>query len=107
VISWTKVRGVAVADVDGDHDLDIYALRSQGVGGGTNPVDLLLRNRGNGTFSVQTAGAWKTKGVGGRCAAIDHDQDGRAGVLVVNSYDTVPKGVGPLEPGPLELMIQR
>jgi hypothetical protein len=87
-------------------------LRSQGVsgigGGKADPADLLLRNRGNGTFTAQIAGTWSTKGIGGRCAAIDHDKDGRAGILVVNSYDTLPQGTrsGPIDWGPLQLMRQ-
>jgi hypothetical protein len=113
VISWISIRGLAVADVDGDKDLDVYVLRSQGPSGAggskPNPVDLLLRNRGNGTFTVQTAGPWNTKGIGGRCAAIDHDKDGRSGVLVVNSYSPLPQGAprDPVDWGPLQLMIQR
>jgi hypothetical protein len=113
VISWTSIRSLAVADVDGVAGPDVYVLRSQGVSGiggaKPNPADLLLRNSGNGAFTVQIAGTWSTKGIGGRCAAIDHDNDGRAGILGVNSYDIMPKGTrsGPIDWGPLQLMIQR
>ncbi len=113
VISWTSIRSLAVADVDGVGGLDVYVLRSQGVSGiggaKPNPADLLLRNSGNGAFTVQIAGTWSTKGIGGRCAAIDHDNDGRAGILGVNSYDIMPKGTWsrPIDWGPLQLMIQR
>ena len=104
VISWTLSRWVAVADLDGDGDRDIYVTRSQEASypyttTGPNPFDLVLRNNGYGKFSVEKVGSSTQIGVGGRCAAIDHDRDGRSAILVVNSIgDTRP-------PGPLELMV--
>jgi hypothetical protein len=105
IVSWTSVRAVAVADVDGDGWLDVYAMRSQYAGGvrteGPNPFDLLLRNpRKRAPFSVWKVGASTTQGRAGTCEAINRyygNNNLRAGILVVNSLENAP--------GPLELMI--
>ncbi len=81
------------ADVDGDGDLDIY-VSSTNPSGSANPADLLLRNGGSGVFTPEVV-ASSSQGSGGRVAVIDHDLDGRAGILLVNS-----RGVG--DGGPLQ-----
>ncbi len=90
---------VATPDNDGDGDVDLYIVRDNLSGTPTlNESDLLLVNKGNGTFTSQIVSASTTVGYGKMGAAIDHDGDGRDAVLVVNSAD------GKSVPGPLELM---
>jgi len=98
IVASGEARNVATPDIDADGDVDLYVVRD-----GTNPnlADLLLRNRGAGTFEAFVVGASTSQGFAKMAAAIDHDGDGRHAVLVVNSND------GSSVPGPLELMAPR
>ncbi len=98
IVASGEARNVATPDIDADGDVDLYVVRD-----GTNPnlADLLLRNRGAGTFDAFMVGASTSQGFAKMAAAIDHDGDGRHAVLVVNSND------GSAVPGPLELMAPR
>jgi hypothetical protein len=77
--------------------VDIYAAR--GGRAPNNLPDMLLRNNGRGQFTVFTVGASTKQGLGERSgvAAIDHDRDGRDGVLVANAAGGTA--------GPLQLMV--
>ena len=54
-----EARNVATPDIDADGDLDLYVVRD-----GTNPnlADLLLRNRGSGTFDSFIVGRPRPRG---------------------------------------------
>ena len=76
----TYAMGVAVADYDGDGDLDLFVT-------GFGP-DTLFRNNGDGTFTDVTAQAglsdplWSTS-----AAFIDYDRDGDLDLFVANYLD--------------------
>lgn len=95
IVATGEARNVATPDIDGDGDTDLYVVRD---GTSPNQADLLLRNRGPGTFDAFTVAVSTSQGFAKMGAAIDHDGDGRDAVLVVNSND------GSTVPGPLELM---
>ncbi|UHD17113.1 FG-GAP-like repeat-containing protein [Thiocapsa bogorovii] len=89
----TEVKRTVTVDTDGNGILDIYVGRG---GQSPNLPDLLLRNNGGGQFTAVQVGASTAEGTGNRVrlAALDHDNDGREGVLVVNATDGI---AGPLE----------
>ncbi|MBX7081989.1 MAG: CRTAC1 family protein [Nannocystaceae bacterium] len=74
--------GAAVADIDGDDDLDLFAGRFE-------DVDVLLRNEGDGSFTDITLGAGLTEvrhSSGAAFADIDNDGDQDLYVLSIGGY---------------------
>jgi enediyne biosynthesis protein E4 len=65
----------AAADYDGDGDIDLYV--------GAQPTDVLLRNRGDGTFEDATAAA----GAGGPASEPLLVGDGRSKIAVFGDFD--------------------
>jgi hypothetical protein len=95
-VAWertlTEGRAVAVGDVDGDGDTDIYLQR----GGHTrNAEDAVLLNDGSATTWTTLAVPPPAGGTADDVVALDRDGDGRAEFLVVN---------GRSAPGPLQLI---
>jgi enediyne biosynthesis protein E4 len=75
--------GVAVGDVDGDGDLDVYVTN---VG-----ADRLYRNRGDGTFAEVTGAAGIDNPAWGTSAAfVDYDLDGDLDLYVADYVDFDP-----------------
>jgi hypothetical protein len=75
--------GVALFDMDGDHDLDLYFVQ----GGTLEPArrghDRLFRNHGGGSFSAISTGVTaETAGYGQGIAAGDYDNDGDTDLYV-------------------------
>lgn len=80
--------GVALADVDGDSDLDLYLVQSGRVDK-TLPAETsanrLYLNRGDGQFDeVKDAGGAGDRGYGMGVAAGDYDNDGDVDLYVTN-----------------------
>jgi hypothetical protein len=96
-IPWAQARRITATDIDGDGDLDLFVSAGEAE---PNAVDALLRNRGNGLFDAEAVGVSAIEGVAGRLTSIDHDLDGRGGVLVVNSNGWLP------EAGPIQLIVE-
>ena len=79
-------RSVDVGDADGDGDLDVYALRANGIQG-TNPDDILFLND-NLSFTPVPAPA--ASGVGDAVTAMDIDGDGVSEFVVLNGLTFGP-----------------
>ena len=81
--------GMAVGDVDGDGDLDVYAVASNGLatfrGVGRPARNSLFVNRGNGTFDERGRSAGVAfSGVGMGAVLVDLDDDGHLDLFVSN-----------------------
>ena len=80
--------GAALADVDGDGDLDAYLVQSgrlPGRGEQPAPGNRLYLNRGDGTFEeVDDIGGGADTGYGMGVAAGDYDNDGDVDLYVTN-----------------------
>ena len=75
--------GVALADFDGDGDLDVYLVQGGSVAGTSEHGNRLYFNRGDGRFEAAPAsGAGRGYGIG--VAAGDYDNDGDVDVYVTN-----------------------
>lgn len=79
--------GVALFDMDGDGDLDVYLVQAGSITG--DPADRssnqLFRNRGDGTFQDVTAGSGADHhGYGMGVASGDYDNDGDVDLYVTN-----------------------
>ncbi|MGH9201560.1 MAG: FG-GAP repeat domain-containing protein, partial [Vicinamibacterales bacterium] len=84
--------GVALFDMDGDGDLDLYLVQSGSVlkAGAKDPPNRLYRNRGDGTFDDVTAGSGAdVAGYGMGVAAGDYDNDGDTDLFVTNNGPNV------------------
>lgn len=75
--SNTQSQGVTVGDFDGDGWTDLVIIRY-------SQADLLLRNNGDGTFSVHDAGLGRDlkKVKGDMATAVDYDSDGKLDLVV-------------------------
>ncbi len=75
--------GAALADLDGDGDLDSYLVQSGDLGGGSGAADRVYFNRGDGSFEAGPSppGA---DGYGMGVAAGDYDNDGDVDLYVTN-----------------------
>ena len=80
--------GVALADVDGDGDLDLYLIQSGRVGAtpeDTRAANALYLNQGDGRFRPAPDGAGAAdRGYGMGVAAGDYDNDGDVDLYVTN-----------------------
>lgn len=79
--------GVALVDVDGDGDLDVYLVQGGRVTGPReeNPPNRLFLNRGDGTFEDGTEGSGADdRGYGMGVTAGDFDADGDVDLHVTN-----------------------
>lgn len=80
--------GAALADVDGDGDLDLYLIQSGRVDRmlpATNSANRLYLNRGNGQFDeAPAASGADDRGYGMGVAAGDYDNDGDVDLYVTN-----------------------
>lgn len=83
--------GAALADVDGDGDLDVYVVQSgRYLGDPENakalsaPTNQLFLNRGDGHFAPADGGAAADRGYGMGVATGDYDNDGDVDLYVTN-----------------------
>ena len=79
--------GVALADVDGDTDLDVYIVQAGGAlsGSSHDSANRLFLNRGDGTFEPAPDGhGADDPGYGMGVAAADYDADGDVDLYVTN-----------------------
>lgn len=86
-------RSLAVGDVNGDHNPDIYVVC--GRVGGANAPDHLLLGDASGGFTTQPIPE-ATAGSGDRAYAFDYNHDGLTDFLVLNGLDHFP--------GPIQLL---
>ena len=76
--------GVALADFDGDGDLDIYLVQGGSVVGASERADRLYFNRGDGTFEVAPSTGTASHAYGIGVAAGDYDNDGDVDLYLTN-----------------------
>jgi Ca2+-binding RTX toxin-like protein len=80
----TAAKSVAAGDFDNDMDVDLYIVNSGFAG---NQPNVLLSNRGNGTFVAlpNAANAFGTDlGLGDTATVVDYDRDGALDLFVTN-----------------------
>lgn len=75
--------GLAVGDVDGDGDHDLYLQRGSKK---VNNPDLILLNGGSGRTWTPIAVPSTSRGIAEDVVAFDHDRDGRTDFLVLNGW---------------------
>ena len=93
ILTMKSGRTLAVGDVNGDHNPDIYVVC--GRIGNQNAPDYLLLGNATGGFTTQTIPE-TTAGGGNRVYPIDYTRDGLTSFLVLNGQ--VPN------PGPIQLL---
>jgi VCBS repeat protein len=93
ILAVTSGRSLAVGDVNGDHNPDIYIVC--GKTGNANAPDYLLLGNATGDFTKQTIPE-TTAGVGDRAFPLDYNQDGLTDFLVLNGQEP--------DTGPLQLL---
>jgi len=96
ILTMNSGRSLAVGDVNGDHNPDIYVVC--GRTGNQNAPDFLLVGDATGGFTPRTI-PQTTAGGGDRAYPIDYTHDGLTSFLVLNGQ--VPN------PGPLQLLTPR
>ena len=86
-------------DYDNDGWIDVYLSNSGNIETGNLP-NLLLRNKGDGTFDDVTAAegvAGSTRGLTDGAGWVDANRDGSLDLFVANGAEHPPFGVGPRE----------
>jgi len=91
---WAQTVGAAAADADGDGDLDVIVTRF-------GPPDVLLRNRGDGTFEDAAPPALDVSNYSQSAAWADIDGDGDLD-LAIAGHGPVEGGEQVLIPGPAD-----
>ncbi len=80
--------GVALVDVDGDDDLDVYLVQSGRLGAspdaGTAPGNQLYLNRGDGSFTEAVDSGANDTGYGMGITTGDYDSDGDTDLYITN-----------------------
>lgn len=84
---------LAVGDVNGDHNPDIYVVG--GRTGSTNATDYLLLGNATGAFTTMTI-PQTTIGSGDTAYPLDYNRDGLTDFLVLNGRNSYP--------GPIQLL---
>ena len=92
-------RSLAVGDVNGDNNPDIYVVG--GRAGSVNAPDYLLLGDATGGFTQQPIPE-ATVGKGDRAYPIDYNRDGLTDFLVLNGADSYPGEIQLLSPAPPE-----
>jgi hypothetical protein len=93
ILTVKSGRALAVGDVNGDHNPDIYVLCGRAAS--SNAPDYLLLGNASGGFTTQPIPE-TTAGAGDRVYALDYNHDGLTDFLVLNGQTPYP--------GPIQLL---
>ena len=95
---FPSCSSAAAADFDNDMDVDLYLVCTETV---ANQPNILLENKGNGTFrKLNHHGAEGSKiGIGNKAMIADYNNDGFLDIFVTNGLGIV----SPINQGPYQL----